>query len=880
MSVVLTHENADFDGIAALLGATKLYPDAIPVLPRHINRNIRHFLTLYGAELPLVNVQDLPRGRIDRVILVDTQSMVTLRGMDENLRVQIIDHHPLSRELGPGWTYSGETIGAVTTLLVERIIEQRYAISPIEATLFLLGIYEDTGSLSYETTTPRDLRCAAWLLEHGARLDVANDFLHYPLTEDQRELYELFFQKSENYSFAGQSIVVVATRFPRYVEEVSVLAHKLRNVLERAGLLLLVGFDDQVQLIARSTSDAVDVAEIASGLGGGGHSRASAALIRGETLSKVKSHLLSLLEQHVQPAVTVHQIMSFGVRTVEPTTTVAQAAEWMQRYGHEGFPVIEDGRVVGILSRREIDRAMRLGLGNAAIAMYMTKGQIQVTPDDAIESLQKVMMEHGVGQVPVVSADGEILGIVTRTDLIKLLLAAPAGRDQWGQRKEISRKLNQMVAETRLPLLWQAADAAQELGYTLYIVGGFVRDLVLGRENADIDLVVEGDAIALAKKLADQIGGRARSHARFGTAKWILSDGQSLDFVTARIDFYSHPTALPQVESSSIKQDLHRRDFTINTLAIRLDRERCGELLDFYGGEQDLRDGVIRVLHSLSFIEDPTRILRAIRLEQRLGFHIEPRTQELIANALGLLARVSGERIRHELFLLFQEPEPESGLARMEELGVLHQIHPGLRCDGWVRRKFRTLRQVIPRWYEHSWRPSIVEEDHDALHRIRTLSDNAPQLYLSLLSYRLILPEVDTLIARIKVVRDDANLLREVAALREVIGPLQVQDVCPSEVYHLLEPYSGMAIFVTWVASDSEGVRQHLSRYWQVYRHVKPVLTGNDLRAVGLPPGPLYGRILSALRDARLDRRISSEAEEHTVVGELVAEFQGCAQGK
>ncbi|MFN2158288.1 MAG: CBS domain-containing protein, partial [Anaerolineae bacterium] len=688
LSVILTHENADFDGISALAAAHKLYPEAIPILPYSVNRNIRHFLTLYGAELPLTSVEDLPRGRIKRVILVDTQSMVTIKGMGTGIDVQIIDHHPQSPDLDPAWRYSGEPVGAVTTLLVEQLIEEGVDLSPIEATLFLMGIYEDTGSLSYHATTPRDVHCAARLLDRGASLDIANEYLHHPLTDDQKELYERLLESAENLTIAGQSIVVAAVSFPRYVEEISVLAPRLHSLWDPAGLFLLVEFAEvgqqQVQLVARSTSDAIDVGAVAAALGGGGHNRASAALIRDLDLHEARARLIELLRVHVQPTVLVRQIMSYGVRTLTPSRTVAQAAELMQRYGHEGFPVLEDGRVVGVLSRREVDRAMRLGLENAAISTYMTKGQVTVRPDDAIETLREVMEEYGVGQVPVVSESGILLGIVTRTDLINLLLSVPNGGDARSRHQEISHKLRDMVDPHRLDLLWQAAEEAEQLDYTLYIVGGFVRDLLLGRPNQDIDLVVEGDAIALARSLARDLGGRVRSHERFGTAKWILVDGDELDFVTARTEFYTQATALPQVEPSSIKQDLHRRDFTINTLAIRLDRDHRGELLDFYGGEQDLRDGVIRVLHSLSFTEDPTRILRAIRLEQRLGFHIEPRTQELIADALGLLARVTGERIRHELFQLFQEQAPEAGLTRMEELGVLRQIHPGLRCDGWL----------------------------------------------------------------------------------------------------------------------------------------------------------------------------------------------------
>lgn len=891
LHIVMTHENADLDAVAALFGAARLYPGTVPVLPRRINRNARNFIALYGADFPFVSVQDLPFVGVDestevdieRVILVDTQSMVTLRGMSKNLQVQIIDHHPLGRELKPGWTFCGDEVGAVTTLLVERMIDQQMALSPIEATFFLLGIYEDTGSLSYLTTTSRDARCAAWLLEQGASLEIANDFLHYPLTADQRELYERLLENAESHTFAGQSVIVSAVEFGRYVEEISVLAHNLRDLFEPAGLFLIVGFDDQVQLIARSAGEAINVAEIAAAFGGGGHSRASAALIREMTPQQVRVRLLDLLETSVRPAVTVRGLMSYGVRTVQPSTTVVRAHELMQLYGHEGFPVIDGGRVVGILSRREIDRAMRLGLDHAAIATYMTKGDIAVHPDDSIDAVQQVMTEYGVGQVPVVSNEGQVLGIVTRTDLIATLFGAQNGVQTPARRRKIVEMLEGALSAPRLSLLWQAADCAHALGFKLYIVGGFVRDLLLGRPNLDIDLVVEGDAILLARQLARQGGGRVRSHARFGTAKWILEDSsashpqgtshpqgatppqgvspESLDFVTARTEFYSHPTALPQVESSSIKQDLHRRDFTINTLALRLDRNHYGELLDFYGGEQDLRDGVIRVLHSLSFVEDPTRILRAVRLEQRLGFRIEARTRELIDSALPLLARVSGERIRHEFYLLLQEAEPESGLCRMEALGVLRQVHPALVCNGWVQSRFQTLREVLGEWYEADWKPQL-EEDHDALHGMPEPKNNVAQLYLALLIYRMIEAEVDALIARVKIGSDDANLLRQVSRLRGEVESLQVCDLSPSQVYDLLEPFSGPALLAAWVASDSERVKTYLTRYWQTYRHVHPILTGEDLKSMGLTPGPIFGEILHALRTARLDGQLSTREDE------------------
>jgi len=866
MEVILTHENTDFDALASLLGAAKLYPQAKPVVPRRPNRNLRDFLTLYWDELPFLQHDELPRGPIRRVILVDTQVLPHLKSMGRKTEVYIIDHHSLSRELEQGMTYSGGETGATTTMLVEQICEANISLSPIEATLLLLGIYEDTGSLSYPTTTPRDLHCAAWLLEQRASLDVVNDFLHHPLTEKQRELYNQLLENSQSFDFAGHSVVIATATVSDYVEEISTLAHRLRDIFDPAALFLLVEMDDHIQFVARSSSEAIDAAQIAAHLDGGGHGRAAAALIRGRTLADTLQQLLDLLEEHVQPTVTVGQIMSYGVHTLSPETTVAEAEEMMRRYGHEGFPVVENGQVVGTLTRREIDKALHHRLGGAAIRLYMHKGDVSVSPEDSVARLQQVMMEHGLGQVPVVK-DGEVIGIVTRTDLIKLWSTPPR---EHPRATEIAQLIEQALPAPLLKVIQQASQTASRMGYSLYFVGGFVRDLLLGTPTLDIDLVVEGDAIKLARRLSRQIGGRVRSHARFGTAKLIFDETQrdlsvpSIDFVAARSEFYEHPTALPQVERSSIKLDLHRRDFTINTLAIRLDPEHYGELLDFYGGEQDLKDGLIRVLHSLSFVEDPTRMLRAARLEQRLGFKIEERTEELIGNALGLLDRVSGERIRHELYLILEESEPEKGLGRLEELGVLAQIHPALRCNDWLSRKYQHLRKALD---AGDWGPDGGERA-------------SPIHYLALLTYRLLSEELETLIERLKITRDDAARLREASELRPIMPRLAERDLPPSAIYRLLTPYSGQSIFLMWVASDSALIRQRLELYHRRLQYVKPEIDGAWLQERGVEPGPIYRQILGALRDARLDGQVSSLSEEEALVEKLLAETaEGTGEG-
>ena len=862
--LILTHENADFDAIASLLAAHKLDPAATPVLPRRLNRNVRQFLTLYGDALPFVDIADLKRRRVESVTVVDTQGIISARGVKRETPAHFIDHHPLTRELQPHWTFSGEPVGANTTLLCEEMQRRGAAVSPVEATLLLLGIYEDTGCLLYGTTTPRDVQCAAWVMGQGVDLDVVRRFLSMPLTEDQSALYERLLENARTVEIDGRPVVVSAASAPTLMDEVSSVVHRLRDLLEPAGLFVLVELPTHIQLVARSTSDEVDVAQVAARFGGGGHSRAAAALIRDTTLEAAEAELLKALPFAVLPRVTVAELMSLGVQTVQAHETASQVERRMRRTGHEGYPVLDRGRLVGLLTRRAVDRALDHQRGDTPVNELMDAGAFTVKPGDPVEQLQQVMLRSGWGQVPVVDEEGALLGVVTRTDLIKV----------WGQRgddhlapAEIVRRLEKALHPETLRLVRQISQAAQEMGFGLYFVGGLVRDLLLDVPiNQDIDFVVEGDAIALVRRLTEAYGGGYRSHARFGTAKWILANGAgertpglpaAIDFVSARTEFYEHPTALPTVEHSSIKQDLHRRDFTINTLAIRLAPEPFGALLDFWGGGNDLRAGVIRVLHSLSFVDDPTRLLRAVRLEQRLGFTIEPRTLELIDKALPLLARVSGARLRHEIEAILHEAQPEIMLERLDQLGALKAIHPALFVDDWLSQTMRDLRAARER---PAW-PALAG------------FDNAwwELPYFILMTFRLSDEDRHGVCKRLRVRRSTVDALEEAQDLRALLPALEEIER-PSTVARWLRPFDDAVLAAGWAATSDAVARAQIAEYGARLRYVQPVTNGDDLKAWGLKPGPHFGRILERLRAAWLDGEVKSAEEERALVQQLIAE--------
>jgi len=876
MDLILTHEQTDLDGLASMLGAHLLQPEAVALLPRQINRNVRSFLRRYANDLPFSDYQALPHESIKSVFLVDTQSLVTLRGMNEQTKVTVLDHHPRKVQINPTWQVELHLTGACTTILVEKLRELNLALTPIEATLMLLGIYEDTGSLTYSCTTARDAKAVAFLLEQGADLNIASVYLNPPLSNAQQQLYDRLLKGLVQLDIEGYSILVAKAIANDLNDEISTVAHKMREFLTPDGLVLLVSTRQGIRLVARSTTDNVDMAKLAIRFGGGGHKRASSALIREEgrsnanisdaRLSEVTHRVIETIPQVVTPGIKVSQMMSSDPLTLTPAMSAMEAAELMARYGFEGYPVAENKCLVGLLTRRNVDRAIAHKL-NKTVGDLMTAGSVSVYPDDPISKLKERMATSGWGQVPVLDPDSDqIIGIVTRTDLISTL----NHDEELPTQKEISEMLSEALPPARKALLRAVAEEAFDQGVQAFIVGGFVRDLLLQLPSQDFDIVIEGDAIAFAEFLSREFGGRVVAHKRFGTAKWILdsetllqrldtdeNDGFSksdlpehLDLITARTEFYNKPAALPVVERSSIKMDLHRRDFTINTLALRLDGIHFGKIFDFWGGYSDLQQKQIRVLHALSFVDDATRMLRAVRFATRFSFEIEPQTLSLIEGSLPLLVEISGARLTHEFELIFNERKAPEMLRQLGSLGILGAIHSALPWDDdSIRRYSIGLANLsLPE-------TTISPEEKTHMLWCLWLQDIDPEA-LEAIGKRLRLP---------------ANLLDWIEQTRKLQLLLPaLYGLRPSQITQNLESFHSIPMRAILASCENADFRQILHIYNEKYRHVRPITTGNDLRALGLPPSPRYEVILTALKQAWLDGQIESEREERDLLQRLL----------
>ncbi|MFC1915429.1 CCA tRNA nucleotidyltransferase [Chloroflexota bacterium] len=410
-------------------------------------------------------------------------------------------------------------------------------------------------------------------------------------------------------------------------------------------------------------------------------------------------------------------------------------------------------------------------------------------------------------------------------------------------------KLTEQLPEELVSFMQVAGKVAHRQDQKLYLVGGVVRDLLLKRTNFDLDLVVEGNAINLARELAGINQGKIVTHPRFGTAK-LQWDKWSVDVATARLETYVKPGALPSVKSGAIKNDLSRRDFTINAMAIELNPGRYGQLLDFFDGRNDLKHKLIRVLHDKSFIDDATRIWRGLRYEQRLGFQLEPTTLRLLKRDVSYLDTISGDRIRHELELILREEYPEKVLHRAEELGVLPKLNPAQKGNGWLAEKFEQARKLSS--------PDLPSTG----------------FYLALLAYRLSEEENEQLISYLRLAKSVAQILRDTINIKTKLELLANSELSPSSIYSLLHVYSLPAILAGSLTADSPVSRQHINLYLNKLRYIKPALNGEDISRMGVDSGPRIKEILTLLREGRLDGEITTKKDEEGLVKRWLAKVK------
>lgn len=856
MRLVTTHLGADFDALGAAVAATLLVPGSRIVFPGSQEAAVRRFLEQERVELPEVRVRELRRARIEEAVVVDCSSLRRLGEVGElvvrsGCPVRVFDHHPESADPIPGAEVVSAPVAATCTVMAQQLEAAGIVPDPLTAALLLLGIYEDTGGLTYVDTTPADLATAAGLLVQGGRLDWVRRHVLRPLEPGQLELLNQLVEGGVEHRIGGVRVVVTVARPTEHVEEAAYVIHRYAEIFDLPVVLALLEVPPQLIVIARSAHHRVDAGRLLVPLGGGGHATAAAARLRRRSTVEVSQELLARLGEMVGGSWTAAALATSTVHVCPASLTVREAKDRLVRLRINAMPVTDGNEFVGMVTRQVLDSALAQGMGRRSVTTVMRPGVPVVAGDTPAEELQRLFME-GQSRFVVVAKDGGY-GVVTRMDLFRrmyerqLEAGGAVDRRVAGTRPavhNVAKELRVVLPEELHDVLVEVGRIAEERNTTAFLVGGAVRDVLLHRSVEDVDVVVEGNGIELAGELVRRRGGRLHPHAPFLTAVVRLGSGVRLDVATARTEFYRSPAALPEVERSAVRQDLYRRDFTINAMAIELNPGRFGELLDYFGGRRDLERKLVRVLHSLSFLDDPTRAIRAVRFATRLGFEIAAETQQLIRVAVqeGVFANLSGERLRDELADLLTEARAAESLGELDRLGILREFAPTVTSDAPTRRFLAEVEAVL------TW--SELEEVYRGPRWVVLLAGlavRAGETGGQQMATRLALS------GRRKQAVAGAR-----AMVERILAAVSRTATRPSEVVALLEGCDP-ALWVVSMAAGNQTQRARLRDALTKWLRTPAPVTGAQLIAAGVPPGPRVGEAVRWSREALLDGKLQRE---------------------
>ena len=872
LTIITSHINADFDAIASMLAAQKLYPGSLVVFPGSQEKNLRNFFIDSMAYLfNMANIKDIDFSNVKRLVLVDTRQpnrigKLSLLLKQPDLDIHIYDHHPSTPNDIKGRIELNRLTGATVTILTEILEKKGIDISPDEATIMCLGIYEDTGSFTFPSTTEDDFKASAFLLSKGANLNIVSDLISREISSQQVGLLNDMIQAAVRYSINGFEVIVTSVSLNNYLPDFAFLVHKMAKMEPVDAIFAIARMENKIYVVARSRTSEVDASEIVAPLGGGGHTFAAATTVKGMTLTQVEHKLIEILYKKIRSNRLARDLMSSPPISIRSDISCRDAGNLLTRYNINALLVTEnpkepDGRerLAGYISRQVIEKALYHKLELVQVKEYMTTDFAFVNSGAVLTEIQKKIIENKQRLLPVMD-NGVITGVITRTDLLNVLVKDSRHKSEISpdpltervraRTRNIVKFMKERLSKRLVDILKTLGKIADKKGYRAYVVGGFVRDLFLYRVNEDIDIVIEGDGIAFAKKYASMVGARIHSYKKFGTAVIIFPDGFKIDVASARMEYYKFPAALPTVEMSSIKLDLFRRDFTVNTLAIQLSPDRFGILIDFFTAQKDIKEKTIRILHNLSFVEDPTRVFRAIRFEQRFGFSIGKLTSGLIENAVKMdfFKRLSGRRVFAEFRQILEEENPTPAIIRLNDYNLLSVLHLSITLDNDLISLFNSVKKVL------SWHDLLfLEESYMkwAVYFLALIRSGDKKMTNEICVHFELAPRYRRLFC---VERFEAD-----RCLFWLERHLPVKN---SVLYNKLSGFKTELLLYMMAATKKEIVKRSISNYFTRLRYVHTLISGKDLKNMEIEPGPVFREILQTVLEAKLNGKLKTKSDE------------------
>ena len=879
MDLIVTHNNADFDAFSSLVAAKKLYPKAKLLLPGSQERAVREFLSLVKDKINVEKEKTCNFDKVKRLIIVDTRQKSRIGIARELLKkpsveVHVYDHHPRTSHDIKGDVDVFQEVGATVSILLDILKKRkRVKITPLEATIMLLAIYEETGSLTYRTTTRLDVDMVSLLLAKGANLQAIASYLNRLLTGEELTFLTSLITSTKIITINGFNIAIAEGVIKKFIGELGTIVRKLQDVENLPILFAFFKTGEKIRIIARSRIKEVDVNKILKKFGGGGHRSAASARVASSDIEGVKIKLVNLLKSTIKIKIFAKDIMTSNVKTISSVARIKDAKKILERFGLKGAPVMEKNKLIGMITAGDIRKALKYRYAQASVKGYMARSVITVAPEAPLHVMQGIMFDKKIGRLPVIKK-GRIIGIVTRTDILKSV-----HRDIFKKHKNfkkrqaqfnISSKMKRVLPKEIRTILGSIGKLANHQNSRAFVVGGFVRDILLGVKNFDIDIVVEGDAMSFGQKLAGFFKGTFVAYPKFGTSTIFINWPKGvhrpsgagpkfkIDIATARKESYEKPAALPTVRFSALKDDLQRRDFTINAMAASIDKANFGQLIDFFGGERDLEKGTVRVLHDASFIDDPTRIFRAVRFEQRFKFHLDRYTQDLIKHAVreGMFSKTQNHRIRDELILILKEEDPSCAIMRMKELHELRFIHKKIRVSSSTKSLFAEIKKSFL-WYN----TSSFKKRHIDLWLIYLMG------FLEKLNAR----DIKTMCEKFAFSRSvSLRLLSANKNCVNVLKKLSAKQLSPSAIYNILRPLTPEEILFILAKSDKKIAASRIFLFFAKYNKIKIKINGHDLKKLGLKPGPLFKKVLTKVLYNKIDGEIKNKKDELKVARAMI----------
>ena len=853
MQVIFISEGADLDALSTAFGITLINPEAKILLPDAVSSSFRLAVKRFENKLKdkMIKINNLKK--INVLYLADTNNYkAALKKLsdfiDENTKVIIYDHHPIRSKLPKNIEKHIKKTGSASTIVVYQLKRNKIQLSSDDATILILGIYEDTGNFTYNTTTEKDLRAAAYLIEKGADLETVKNIIEERIDQQQISIIHQLVENLQYFFLKNKKIIFSFAYSDRYIPDISGFLHMIKPLQEADAFFVMINEKGKTSIIARSKRKEIDVGKIMSYLGGGGHFAAASATVKGLTVQEIKNYIESVLLSEAYKEKTISEFMSREIITVNKDTQIQEIKEELDK-APVVFVVDKKGKFLGIALSRVLKESLRHGIKDVKIENFIIDSIITFEPSTRLSEAEKTITTSSQEYFPVLE-NGKPVGVINRTYIIKILHGQvfDSEKDIFISRERIKPKflnfeknLRKYLPDHIITHLEEIGKLSKKLGYSTYLVGGIVRDIVMSKKSLDIDLIVEGDAVKLSKEYAKLKKIPVHTFEEFMTAQLTLETGEKIDLATARKETYTHPGAYPKVEKATIKEDLYRRDFTINTLAIEITEGKFGILIDFFNGLKDIKDRMIRILHQLSFIEDPIRILRALRFAGRLGFKLGKPTEKLLKLAVDedMLSVAPAGRINIELNYSLNEEKVIDILMLMNRYRVLHSLFPDFYMDEKREEILNRLRDTI-----------ISFEMFFGI-KIDRVSN-----YLLALMYHLPF-DISYKILQKYHFSKSVKFFEEYLDARDLFQKIPRKD---SQLYKKIK-FIKKDILVYICASSDIELSERIIRILKKEEEKDLLLSGKDLKEMGIPPSPVYKKILDDVFKKYLDGEIKTKKE-------------------